>query len=150
MDANPQTSEPIINMRGEKIALGPLRRDLVPLYERWINDFDVTLTLSRWSVHTREQEEAWYDRAVKSESVVNFTIYELASMRPIGTSSLFGIDHIERLAEFGILIGEKDCWGKGYGTETARLVLDYGFNALDLHNIMLRVDTYNERGIRAY
>ena len=61
---------------------------------------------------------------------------------------------IERLlrsdAKFGILIGEKDCWGKGYGTETALLMLDYGFTGLGLHNIMLRTDSFNERGVGAY
>jgi RimJ/RimL family protein N-acetyltransferase len=48
------------------------------------------------------------------------------------------------------LVGEKDCWNKGYGTETTTLMLDYGFTALGLHNIMLRVFSYNERARRAY
>jgi RimJ/RimL family protein N-acetyltransferase len=48
------------------------------------------------------------------------------------------------------MIGEKDCWNKGYGTETAMLLLDYGFRALGLHNIMLTAFSYNERGLRAY
>ena len=48
------------------------------------------------------------------------------------------------------MIGEKECWGKGYGAETTALMLDYGFNALGLHNIMLSVFSHNERGQRAY
>lgn len=47
-------------------------------------------------------------------------------------------------------MSEKECWGKGYGTEVAELMLDYGFGGLSLHNIMLRVYSDNERGIRAY
>jgi RimJ/RimL family protein N-acetyltransferase len=48
------------------------------------------------------------------------------------------------------MIGEKECWGKGYGTETTTLMLDYGFTLLGLHNICLSVFSFNERGIRAY
>ncbi len=60
------------------------------------------------------------------------------------------INHFHRTAEFGIMIGEKECWGKGYGTEATRLVLDYGFSSLGLHNIMLRAFSFNERALRAY
>jgi RimJ/RimL family protein N-acetyltransferase len=145
------TDEPIINLMGEKVALGPLRRDLLPLYQRWVNDFEVTRTLSiPGGPLTLEAEEAWYDGASKSHNIVSFTIYERVTLRPIGTTGLMGLDHANRTAEFGILIGEKDCWGKGYGTETARLVLGYGFTIRSLHAIFLRVYSYNERGIRAY
>lgn len=140
---------PIINIRGERVALGPIRRDLLPLYQRWINDWEVTRTLGlQVRPMTWEAEEAWYNAA--AGAVVTFQVYERETMRPIGTSSLHDIDHQHATATFGILIGEKDCWGKGYGTETARLLLDYGFNALGLHNIMLQVYSNNERGIRAY
>jgi RimJ/RimL family protein N-acetyltransferase len=147
----PTTAEPIVNIVGDKVALGPRRRDLLPLYLKWINDFEVVRNLGiALRPMTWEDEEAWYERTSKNESSVNFTVYECATLRPIGNTGLFSIDHVNRTAEFGILIGEKDCWGKGYGTETTSLVLDYGFTALGLHNIMLRVMSYNQRGIRAY
>lgn len=140
---------PTINIRGERVALGPLRRDLLPLYQRWINDWEVIRTLGQpMRPMTWEAEEAWYDGA--SRGGVQFQIYERDTLRPIGTTGLHDIDHQHRTAIFGILIGEKDCWGKGYGTETARLMLDYGFTALGLNNIMLQVFSFNERGIRAY
>ena len=47
------------------------------------------------------------------------------------------------------MIGEKDAWGKGYATETARLMLDYGFHALNLHNIMLTVYRHQSRRRRS-
>jgi RimJ/RimL family protein N-acetyltransferase len=143
---------PILNLVGEKVALGPRRRDLVPLYHRWINDLEVTRTCA-WgvSVQTREAMEEWYDRASKGGfDFVDFTIYEQSTLRPIGWTSLEEIDYLDRTAKFIILIGEKECWGKGYGTETARLILDYGFTVLGLHNVWLTVNSFNERGIRAY
>jgi RimJ/RimL family protein N-acetyltransferase len=150
MAAAPQSEQPILNMTGEKVALGPLRRDLLPLYQRWINDFEVTRTLgARLRPMAWEAEEGWYEQASKGDDA-HFTIYERATMRPIGNTSLHDLDHFHRTAEFGILIGEKECWGKGYGTEVTRLMLDYGFNGLGLHNIMLTAFSFNERGLRAY
>lgn len=142
---------PILNITGERVALGPIRRDLLPLYQRWIDDWEVTRTLSHpLRPVTLEAEESWYQGAAMDGRGAMFTIYERDTLRPIGNTGLEDINHQHRTAVFGILIGEKDCWGKGYGTETARLMLDYGFTALGLHNIMLQVFAYNERGIRAY
>lgn len=146
-----QNQPPIINIEGDKVALGPLRRDLMPQYVKWVNEFQVTrgIDLGIRPI-TWEAEETWYENTGKSEKDRVFLIYERSSMRPIGNAGLHDIDYFHRTAEFGIIIGEKDCWGKGYGTEVARLILDYGFTALGLHNIMLRVYSFNERGIRAY
>ena len=146
-----QPDQPIINIVGEKVALGPRRRDLIPTYLRWINDFEVTRTLSiRMAPTTREAEEAWYEGITKRENEIGFTIYEKSTLQPIGNAGLYDVDYFHRTAKFAIMIGEKECWGKGYGTETARLMLDYGFTVLGLHSIMLYAYSYNERGIRAY
>ncbi len=55
-----------------------------------------------------------------------------------------------RTAGFGIVLGEADCRGKGYGTEGTRLLLDYAFTALGLHSVMLTTDSYNLAGQAAY
>lgn len=144
--------QPIINIVGDKVALGPRRRDLLPVYLRWINDFEVTRTLDI-GLHpvTLEAQEAGYERLSKgAPDIVTFTVYERLTMRPVGNTTLRNIDHVHRTAEFGILLGEKDCWGKGYGTEATALMLDYGFTGLGLHNIMLHVFNFNEGGLRAY
>ncbi len=152
MEATDQgASEPIVNIVGEKVALGPLRRDLVPLFVTWFNDFEVTLGTRRpFSPRTLEAQQAWYERASTDERGSYFAIYDRGTMRPIGTTFLNDIDHANRRAEFGVIIGDKTCWGKGYGTEAARLMLDYGFNLLGLHSLMLRVCGFNQRAIRAY
>src|SRR5215213_3060506 len=141
----------LFNVVGEKVALGPPRRELLPLYWRWINDFEVTrTTLSGLRPITLEAEERWYESFAGAPDQANFTIYERATGRPVGNTGLMEIDLRQRTAEFGIMIGERDCWGRGYGTEATRLVCDYGFSVLGLHNILLRVYSNNERGLRAY
>jgi diamine N-acetyltransferase len=142
---------PIVNIVGELVALGPLRRELLPTYQRWINDFATIRNLGIPPVPmTMEQEQGWYEGAVKNERTIPFTIYEREGWTPIANTSLMDIDYRNRTAEFGILIGEGAARGKGYGTEATRLMLDYAFTALGLHSVMLGVHEYNLAGRRAY
>ena len=142
---------PIINIEGDLVALGPLRRDLLPLYQRWINDLGTMRTLGLPPLPmTSEKEQEWYDRQSKAEDDVAFTIYEQETLRPIGNTGLHSVDYRNRTATFGILIGEPECRGKGYGTESTRLMLDYAFSALGLHNVMLTAFEFNPAAIRAY
>ena len=143
---------PLFNIVGKKIALGPLRKDLVPLYTRWFNDFRTLRTLGAMPVPlTLEQEEKWYERAItRGNTDIAFTIYEKATALPIGNIGLHEIDRRNRTALFGITIGEPDARGKGYGTEATQLMLDFAFTVQGLHNVMLHVHVYNLAGIRAY
>jgi RimJ/RimL family protein N-acetyltransferase len=143
--------EPVLNLIGELVAIGPMRRDLLPLYSRWANDFDVMATVTpTLRPLTLESEQAWYDRAVADDHLTRFTLYVRNGFRPIGTTQLAAIDHMNRTAMYGIMIGERECWGHGYGTEATRLTLEYAFTGLGLHNVMLSVRSWNTRGIRAY
>src|SRR5215217_6093148 len=112
MEATQPLDQPIINMRGKQVALGPFRRDLVPLYLKWMNDFEVTCTYgTHFRTSTLQAQEEWYDRSSKGgPDYIDFTIYESATMRPIGRTSLEQITHIDRTAKFIVLIGEKECW----------------------------------------
>jgi len=141
---------PPITIEGNLIALGPLRRDLVPTYHRWHNDVATTRTFALPLPTTLEQEEALYAELTATRNQVFFTVYARDSWLAVGTTYLTDLDHHHRRAEFGVLIGEALCRGKGYGTETASLMLDIGFTALGLHSIMLTVYAFNLAGRRAY
>ena len=146
-DAN---REPILIIRGQHVGLGPMRSDLLETYQRWVNELQVSRTLGIPSIPmTVEREQAWLNDALTSQDPL-FTIYELTTMRPIGNTGLHDIDHGSGTATFGLLIGETDIWGRGYGTETTRLMLNYGFDVLGLHNIDLQVFAHNPGGIKAY
>lgn len=145
MNTEPQ---PLSNIIGELVSLGPLQRDLIPLYQKWDNDFIVNRTTTGPRPVTLEEEMEAYDRFAKDRSYVFFTIYERATGRPIGKTYLMNVRN--RTAEYAIVIGERSCHGKGYGTETTRLVLDYAFTVPGLRNVMLTVVEFNRAGIRAY
>ena len=151
-DVSPEARLPTLNIVGENVALGPLRKDLVPTYTRWYNDFHTLRTLDATPLPlTLEQDERQHERLVAlSETQVSFTVYERKNARPIGNVGLLEVDYRNRTAELALVIGEPDTRGKGYGTESTQLALDYAFIGLGLHNVMLRVFEYNIAGIRVY
>ena len=92
-DASENAERPILNVEGNLVALGPLRRDLLPLYQRWINDLGTMRTLGLAPLPmTSEKEQDWYDRQSKAEEDAPFTIYERETLRPIGNTGLHGVD----------------------------------------------------------
>ena len=135
-------------VEGERVALGPLRLDLVPAYQRWSNDLEVA-NGNGWVIPftLESQRDRIAGRGGKPD-FADFTVYDRSDGTPIGFSSLFHVDHRTGTADFGIFLGERR--GKGLGTEATRLTLDWGFSVLGLHNIMLSVAAWNERAIRVY
>ncbi len=145
------TPQPVINVRGDQVALGPLRRDLIPLYHAWISNLETTAYLSEaGTAPTLDEEIAWFDRVNREAGTQNFTIYAIEGWTPIGTINLHQISQRHRKANMGIMIGEPSYRGKGLGTEAVELVLDYGFTALGLHSIWLTTYEFNLAGQRAY
>jgi diamine N-acetyltransferase len=142
---------PILNIEGDLVALGPLRREHIPLYLRWINDFGTTRMLGvPPRPMTLEQETAWYEQAAADDARPMFAIYERATGRAIGNCGLHEVDLANRRTVVGIMIGEPDARGRGYGTEAMRLLVDYAFTVLGLHSVMLTVFEYNRAGRRCY
>ena len=134
---------------GDRICLGPLERELVPVYRRWINDPRVNCYLNQWGSLLRlEDEEDWYDRLGSSDRVL--TVYLRDGMVPIGNGGFHGVNFQNRTAEMGLVLGEREYWGRGLGSEAVRLLLDYGFLGLGLEVVRLRAAEFNERAIRCY
>lgn len=79
-----------------------------------------------------------------------FSIVDLKSDELLGRCMLFNIDKINRHAMLGIVIGEKSYWNKGFGQDATKQLLDYGFNLLNLNNIMLGVFSFNKAAINCY
>src|SRR5947209_1781872 len=138
---------------GERVALGPLRRDLASIYARWMNELEVRRGLEFRGIATPEDQEKWVadnlERGARREpDGIEFTVYDRSDCAPVGTAGLFDINHAHGRAKFGIAIGERR--GQGLGTEATRLVLDFGFHVLHLHNVMLQALAWNVAGLRAY
>lgn len=68
----------------------------------------------------------------------------------IGRCGLYGINETNRHCELGIIIGDTDYWGRGYGREAVGLLLDYAFRLRKLSRVWLELHAGSERAIRAY
>ena len=134
---------------GERIYLSPRNPEDYEVMAKWMNDFAVTDYLIRsHKVISLDNEKKFLEESQNAEAA--FVIVTLDEDKPIGVISLEGIKHVHQIAEAGIAIGEEEYRSKGYGTEAMKLLLDFAFNYLNLHNVDLKVVDTNERAIKCY
>ncbi len=135
-------------MVGERCYLSPMSADDAVFYTTWLNDLQVcrNLTLSGVNI-TLEGERTALAELAKGH---NYAIVDLSTDRLIGNCGLIDLDQTNGTAMVGIFIGDKAHRGMGYGTEAMRLLIDYGFQYLNLHNIALRVLAFNNVAIKCY
>ena len=117
-------------------------------WAKWMNDRAVSDTFGGHHILVTASSAKKY---VEEELIgTRFDIVLQDGDKLIGHISLHNIDHFNRNAFLGIVIGESEHHGKGHGTEAIRLIVDFGFKTLNLHNIMLSVDADNYGGISCF
>jgi RimJ/RimL family protein N-acetyltransferase len=135
-------------MIGKICYLAPIDLDDINLYTEWLNSEEVfKYLLVGTSIISIEAEKEALLRLSKEHV---YGIIEKENDSLIGNVGLVSINHIHKTAEVGIFIGRKEYWGKGYGTEALRLLVDYSFRVLGIENIMLRTYDYNIRAQKSY
>jgi len=136
---------------GTKCYLSPCNLEDVLKWAEWFNDLEVTIPLGdeAYTPSSADGERKVIENIIKNKNHI-FSIVELETDTLIGRCMLFDIDQVNRRAMLGIVIGEKGHWGKGQGQEAIKLLLDYGFNLLNLNSIMLGTFSFNERAINCY
>ena len=136
---------------GEKCYLSPVALEDAEAWARWFNDLDVALPLGDEAYLTMglERLRADADHVVRNGEHV-FSILDLATDTLIGRGLLFSVNAVDRNAMLGLVIGEKQYWGQGYGLDATRLLLEVGFSLLNLHSIMLGAFAFNQRALNCY
>jgi len=136
-------------LSGEKCFLSPISMEDVERYTEWVNDPEIApFMLFSNTVIGLETERDILKRLSTTDII--FAIVEKDTNKAIGNCGLHNLNEIHRRASFGIFIGEKTFWNQGIGLEATQLILDFGFNILNLNSIDLDVMEYNRRGIRCY
>ena len=137
---------------GTQIYLRPLEHeDLNENYLRWLNDPQVNRYMeSGIFPYTKTELERFYGQSVGSQNQVILAIIDKQTNQHIGNVKLGPINWIHRKATFGILIGDKQFWGKGIGSEATRLMVEYGFQRLNLRRIDLGVYAEHQAAVRIY
>jgi RimJ/RimL family protein N-acetyltransferase len=133
---------------GQKVYLSPMCVEDAEIYARWLNDLSVTENLGTPGRSiTVAGEREWIS---KNAQDTVFAIVKLENDELIGNCGFHTVDQVRQCAEVGIFIGDRENRGKGYGTEAMKLLVDFGFDYLNLNNIMLKVFAFNERAIACY
>ena len=137
-------------IEGEKVYLSPMNLEDIEKYVKWMNDFSTTDGLGSSSkVTTFESERAWLINNMDKKEQ-QFAIVLKETDKLIGNCGFCDINYLHQKGEVGLFIGEEENRSKGYGTEALSLLVEYGFNYLNLKNIMLKVFSFNKRAIKSY
>lgn len=117
---------------------------------KWINDPVVVKFNARFQRVQRDDHDTWFSDVTSSPNVLFRMIQEPETLQTVGSCQLIlGVDAITT-AELRIRIGEKDCWGKGIGSEAVKELIDLGFNSGFCKSIRLWVRSDNVRAIKSY
>jgi RimJ/RimL family protein N-acetyltransferase len=138
---------------GKHIRLRGVEHSDVPRFHEWLNDPEVIEGLSIYLPMSMIDEEKWFEKLAQleqAEKPLSIDLKNNGDWRLIGNIGIFNLEWPNRSAEFGIFIGDKSLWNKGYGTEAVELILKHGFETLNLNRIYLRVYSTNLRAKRSY
>lgn len=123
----------------------------LPTVLRWYADPEVA-RLTRYSTRPMpaEEVERFFQARLMSTESVAYGIHLRPSGRLVGLTTFSSLDPDNGSVLFHITIGERDAWGRGYGTEATQLMLWLAFERIGLHRVGLTVFSFNERAIRSY
>ena len=138
-------------LAGDLVVLRRHAPENLEAFRRWYGDPEVA-RLTRYEdgpMRADEIDRFFTARVIGLDSLA-LAVHVKETNRLIGSCAFSQLDGDNGSGLFHITIGEKDCWGQGYGTEATRLMLDHAFGALGLHRVSLTVFAFNERAIRSY
>lgn len=124
--------------------------EFAPALAKWLQDSEYSRLEGDGPamLATPKQVQAYFEKPDKDSYF--FGIHALADDRLIGDIALDGIDWAAGNAWLGIGVGDRDYWGKGYGTDAMQVMLRFAFQEMNLHRVTLNVFEYNPRAIRCY
>ncbi len=136
---------------GSRVTLRRHVPENLAAFKRWYADPEIARLARYQEAPMRAEEiERFFAARVVGTDAMAMAIHEAGTDRLLGTCAFSQLDGDNGSALYHITIGEKDAWGRGFGGEATRLMLDHAFTSLGLHRIALYVFQFNERAIRAY
>ncbi|WP_097025959.1 GNAT family N-acetyltransferase [Clostridium peptidivorans] len=138
---------------GNKVCLRAYKEEDIKIATGFVNDKElkkflvttIPFPMSLW------EEEAWIRSQTGNENgEYNFAIEHLETNKYIGGCGIQKVNWISRVATVGIMIGDKDYWGKGYGTDAMKVLMQFIFKNMNINKIRLSTFSFNERAKKSY
>ena len=138
-------------IEGDKVRLVALSENYLPNYRKWMEDPEVTDFLASvdFPISCAEERE-WLERANSQDSRDLHLTIVTKQGKPIGNIALMDLHCLNRNAQLGIEIGEKEYLGKGFGEDSIRALLAFAFGAMGLNRVELKLNEGNERALACY
>lgn len=133
---------------GKRVYLRALEKEDLICIQKWSNDPEIRRLTGEVASMGQADADKFLERVYNDNTREWFVIIIKENERLIGEAGLLRMFHAWRTTDISIIIGEKDAWGKGYGTESILLLLDYAFRRLNFHRVAIGVVGFNEKAIR--
>lgn len=137
----------VVFLSGKITNLRPFEKADIPRLTRWVNDPEIRQYILKTYPQTEKQEEEWFNKLGSTDTDIVLAV-ETKDGTHIGSMGIHKIDWRNGVATTGALIGEKEYWNRGFGTDAKMQVLDYLFNTLAIRKVCSDVIEYNERSLQ--
>lgn len=138
---------------GEKVGLRALEKDDLPLLQDWRNNPDFRRNFREARELNLSNQEIWFNKScVNNPNDFMFGIVKLDDDSLIGAGGLLYINWIIRSADFSFYIGLNNYYidNQGFAKEAAKLLIDYGFNNLNLNKIWMELYKFDKKKIEFF
>lgn len=137
---------------GEKVRLRAYKREDMALAQQYLNDAETKRFLMPGVPYpfTLEEEIKWYENLSSHNDNYSFAIETIDGGQYIGGCGINRLDWKNSVAIVGIFIGDKNYWGKGYGTDAMKALLKFIFEQMNINKVKLFVYSFNERAVKSY
>lgn len=139
-----------IDIESERLLFKRVSKDHISEeYVNWINDPEVNMYLETRGNYTLDLLKDYVEQQYDKE-IYFWAIHLKSSKKHIGNIKIDPINKETNIGDYGILIGDKSNWRKGYSKEATLRILDYSFNEIKLSKIKLGVIEDNVNALNLY
>ena len=138
-------------IEGDKVLLRAFKASDGKFLKQWLSNKEVSFFLEMGFRPYRDKEvRAFTKKALNSDSDIIFSVLKKESLEVIGNCGLYDIDFISKRGQLNIIIGDVKSHNNGYGTDTVKTLIKYGFHRLGLNSIQLGLHAENLKALKAY
>ena len=139
-----------MNIKGKKVTLKAVEEVDLELLHKWANNPEICYMLGGWHFPTSLDDQRKWLASFNVSSLNQRFAIDTPDLGLIGTANLVDINWKDRNAFHGMLLGDKEMRGKGYGVDTIMAIMRYAFEELGLMRMDGSMIEYNKASLGVY